>query len=253
MLDLSEITRRAKEAPRQTTDVDVVFDVGLTQRLGELREEQNSLDEQLEQVDAGLAGELEEIERDRRNSDPRPAAARRAAGAARVLLEARLGEVVGLIEGVEAEAAQFLVTFRFTALHGFEWSDLTGQSVPRQGVPQDEERGYNVDEVTRIAAARSGVRVGEDGEEVPVTAEQWTAVWDTIPAVEWGRVKLQIQILNEYSTFAARTQAVAAARKVSTARQAATRPSRSDSGSTLDASTGGNPPKSTNTSGRTAA
>lgn len=252
MLDLSEITRRAKEASRQSADVEVIFDAGLTETLDQLRTDRARLVSDLDDVDETLKAELEQIEKDRRVSDPRPAAARRRADTARADISERLEALDTRLAEVEEAAAEFLVTFRFTAMHGFEWRDLCSRSTPRADVVEDVNVGYNRDDVTRIAAARSGVRI--DGDTViEVTEAEWAGVWETLPAPGLVQIKNIIWYLNEYSWVQARDQAVVAARKASTGRPAATPPSPSDSGSTPADSQGGNPPSSPSTSTETTA
>jgi hypothetical protein len=253
MLDLSDITARAKEAPRQTTDVEVVFDAGLTEELERLRTERGALNGQLEDIDAALQATLEELKGDLRAGDSRPAAARESAEKESAPLQARLEEIAVELEAVQAKAAEFLVTFRFTALHGFEWADLCAHSAPREGVAEDAGRSYNLDEVTKAAASRSGSRVGDDGALVDVTAEQWQAVWETLPAPGLTAIKMNLWYLNEFAWVQARDEAVAAARKVSTAQPAVTSPSPSDSGSTPAVSPAGSRSRSRTTSTETTA
>lgn len=253
MLDLSEITSRAKDAPRQTTDVEVVFDAGITEELERLRAEQRDLNQQLQDIDDALERDLEQMKGDLRAGDARPEQLRTAAVKDAEPVQARLDEVGTELERVQAQAAEFLVTFRFTALHGFEWADLCAHSVPREGVAEDAGRSYNLDEVTKAAATRSGVRVGDDGTLIEVAAEQWQAVWETLPAPGLTAIKMNLWYLNEFAWVQARDEAVAAARKVLTAQQAVTLPSPSDSGSTPAASRAGNRSRSRTTSTETTA
>jgi hypothetical protein len=253
MLDLSEITARAKEAPRQTTDVEVLFDAGISEDLERLRNEVRDLTGQIEDIDASLASTLETLKVDLRASDSRPATVQTAAAEEKAPIVAQLEQVQTELEQVQNQAAEFLVTFRFTALHGFEWADLCAHSIPREGVAEDAGRAYNLDEVTKAAATRSGVRVLDDGQTIAVTVEQWQAVWETLPAPGLTQVKMAVWYLNEYAWVQARDEAVVAARKVSTARQAATPSSPSTSASTPGVSPDGNPRKSRTTSTTTKA
>jgi hypothetical protein len=248
MLDLSEITARAKEAPRQTADVEVIFDPGIAELLDVLRGEQDELTNELDQIGDDLQAELDLLGRDQRVSDGRPAAARKAAKKKSDEVRTRLDEVAAKIAETEARAADFLVTFRFTALHGFEWAELTNRSIPRDGVKEDARHGWNVDEITKIVAVRTGARVGPDGELIEVSAEEWAQVWETLPPFGLREIELRILVLNEYSGIAARNEAVIAARKVLTAQQARTPDSLSEPVSTRGDSQDGNQQSSPATS-----
>lgn len=253
MLDLDEIIKKAEAAPRQTADIEVIFDAGISQELDELRTEQAGLHQQIDDIEQDLAAELEFLTRDQRAGDARPAAAREKAEQAAAALTAQIDALAARVEAVQERAADYLVTFRITALHGFEWDQVTSSSAPREGHAEDAGRNWNVDEVTQIVAARSTVRVGPDGDTIPITSGQWAGIWKTLPSLGRRQFRQAIWILNEYATTAARDEAVVAARKASRGRPVETPPSPSDSESTLDASQGGNPSQSPTISTETTA
>lgn len=253
MLDLSDIIAKAEDSPRQKTDVEVVFNANISDELDDLRAEQREQNAELEVIDADLAAELEVLDRDSRASDPRPKAAREAAEKRTAEVEARLEDIQKRISTAEERAADFLVTFRFTALPGYEWDPLTAASPPRDGNVEDTRTGYNTDQITLVVAKRIGARVGPDDEIIDVTSEQWDGIWRTLPADGRRRIKTAIWYLHEWTAQASRSEAVVAARKVLTAQQAATHPSLSDSESTPDASQVGNQSRSSTSNETTAA
>jgi hypothetical protein len=232
MLDLSDIIAKAEEAPRQTTDVEVVFDAGISDELDAIRDEQREASADLERVEADLGAELEVLATDARASDPRPGAARKAAAKETDAVQARLDDIAGRLSAAEERAADYLVTFRFTAMLGFEWDAITAASPARDNNAEDARTGYNTDQVTLTAVKRIGTRVGADDTIIDVPAEQWDGIWRTLPADGRRRIKNAVWFLHEYTAQASRNEAVIAARKVLTAQQAATQPSPSDSEST---------------------
>jgi hypothetical protein len=247
-LSIGEITRRSREAPKQHTDVEVLFDHGLTAQETALQEEQSRLEVQAQQIRTDLANELDLLAQDPRASDPRPGAARAGADEALAPITAQLADIETRREQLTEQAVEFLVTFRFTALDGVDWNDITAHSAPREGVAEDAGRDYNLDEVARIAAARSGARLLPDGTTEALTAEEWDEVWATCPSPGLHSMKIALWYLNEYSWEAARRAAGVAARKVSTARPAATPTSPTTSDAPPADSTSGNPPASPSTS-----
>lgn len=253
MLDLSEIIAKAEDSPRQKTDVEVVFNANISDELDELRAEQREQNAELEVIESDLAAELKLLDADSRASDPRPRAARKAAEKRTDEVQTRLDDIADRIGAAEERAADFLVTFRFTALPGYEWDPLTAASPPRDGNVEDARTGYNTDDITLVVAKRIGARVGPDDEVIDITAEQWDGIWRTLPADGRRRIKNAIWYLHEWTAQASRNEAVIAARKVLTAQQAATQSSPSDSESTPAASPAGNRSRSSTSNETTAA
>jgi hypothetical protein len=214
---LSELLDRAEKAPKRHVDVEVIFDATTVTRLEELENERQQVLADLDQLDDDLLTELDGLQKDLRNSDPRPAKAKKAAEKQRKPLQDRADQLEAEIEDVNASVADSLVTFRFTALDGWEWQDITAHSVPRDGVAEDSGRPYNMDEVCKIAATRSGVILNRDTTS-PVTAEEWERVWKIAPAPSLSAIKFRVWYLNEYQWDAIREAAMNAARKASGAK-----------------------------------
>lgn len=248
MLGLDEIIAEAEATERETADIEVVFHTGISREIAELREQEAELTDRIEAIASDLTAELEQIERDRRAGDHRPGVAKKRAETATAELQAQLDLLTPKIEDAERRAAEYLVTFRITALHGFEWDELRGRSPARDGSAEDASVGFNIDEVTRVVMARSAVRVAPDGKLIDITNEQWDGIWKTLPAFGRRQLKQAVWVLHELATTMAMNEAVTAARKVSTAQQADTRPSPSDSASTPDVSADGSPRRSRTTS-----
>lgn len=243
-MDLATILTRAQNAPRQTTDVEVVFDAGITTELEAFRQKRSELLGRLDDIDADLQAELEQLAGDDRAGDPRPAAAEQAADVQRAAIEEELAVLERDIERVEEDAAGFVVTFRFTALLPFEWKRLTDASEPRSGNVRDQNLGYDYDTVTRMAATRSGQQLHPDGSLADVSAEQWATIFDTLPPVGQRAIQQYVWTVNEYAGIAARDAAVDAARKASTGPTVSTPPSLPTSASRPAVSKGGNRSKS---------
>lgn len=218
-MSLANQLDRAEKAPRRFTDVEVILDGSVVDQLEALEREQAVTAGELEDVEANLAEELELLEADRRNSDPRPAKARKAAEAKTAELQARLDDLTKQIEALHEQMAADLVTFRFTALAPGEWDEITMHSFPRDGVAEDAGRTYNMEEVCKIAAKRSGVLVTGDTTE-PISGEDWDRIWKLLRGSMKVEVKSTIWVLNEFHWDQAREAAMVAARKVSAAKAA---------------------------------
>jgi hypothetical protein len=226
-MSLTALLDRAEQAPRRTTDVQVLFDASTVDRLEDLEAQRRQAEADLEQVELDLADELEQVAADLRNSDPRPAKIRKAATERTKTVQARIDALTTEIAALNEAVAADLVTFRFTALEGWEWDEITARSVPREGVAEDAGRTYNMDEVCKIAAKRTGVLVTGDDSTEPVSGEEWDRIWRLLRGSMKLSIKSSIWYLNEYQWDAAREAALTAARKASEATAARTSPSRS--------------------------
>ena len=91
-----------------------------------------------------------------------------------------------------------LVAFKFTEMPGDEWSELTVHNPPREDVPVDQVRGYDVYAVTRRAAAVNGVLVDGDSES-PVSADQWEQIWPLLSAPDFQDICGSVWKLNEWA------------------------------------------------------
>jgi hypothetical protein len=122
----------------------------------------------------------------------------------------RLGAVSPVVEAqaaldaLEASAGDSLITLRFTQLPGFEWAAITSKLPPRPGVPIDESIGYNYDKATIHAAGFAdaagrayGVRL-EDDAELPLSADEWSALFDALSGYEVSQIRNAVWGLNEY-------------------------------------------------------
>lgn len=117
--------------------------------------------------------------------------------------ELRLGEVdpsddlKRRLESLTVAASDALVTLRFTRMPGREWSELTSKNPVRPDVAIDRHYGYNYDMVCELAAAKSGVRV-EDGDEIPLSGDEWEALFSALSGNEVGEIRDAVWALNEW-------------------------------------------------------
>jgi hypothetical protein len=229
-MSLSDLLDRAEKAPKRTTELEVLFDQVTVDQLERLEQERAQVQADLDEIETDLAEELDALKGDLRNSDPRPAELRKQAEKTAKPLRAKVEALAAQIDDVNASVADSLVTFRFTALAGWEWADLTAHSMARDGVPEDAGRPYNLDEVCKIAATRSGSIVRGDTTE-DITPEEWERIWKIAPASALTSIKYRIWYLNEREWDNAREAALIAARKASEAKAARTQPSPSASAS----------------------
>lgn len=108
-----------------------------------------------------------------------------------------------------------LRTFRFTEMDGLKWADLCDRAPARPGVLLDMRYGYNMRELTVLAAPQSGVLVnGEKSETLSV--EQWAKLFKGLPGSAVQRVGDALFNLNEWLP----AQAVDAAKKAFAAESA---------------------------------
>lgn len=178
MASLDELIGKAASAPTPTQDVQVSLDAGVSQRL--------------EDLDA----ELKTLALNKRLTDPRPK------------------KVQAEIEKLEAEAAEFLVTFRFTRLDAQQWIGITSRAAARQrvDVPLDNI-GYHYHEATMTAAALNGKQV--EGEKLlDVSSETWQKLWKLISGNDLDRicsVVFDLNVMSPVQDFLAGSRASLAA------------------------------------------
>jgi hypothetical protein len=158
LTSLNDLIARKKHAHR---DVAVYFDTDAAARIGDLEK----------QLEDGLT--------DARLGDGRPQ------------------QIRDELDKLREQAADSLVTFRFTALPGPDWAEIIARSFPRPNVPLDSY-GYNYHEVARVAGARSGGRLLDDGTVEPVPAEQWAQLWPVLSGHEFEKIAIAVLELNEW-------------------------------------------------------
>lgn len=191
MPSLAEKIKRAQTAPKPYRDVDISLDPSVADRIAEL-------DAELDR----LAQDLALIEQDARLSDPR----RKEATARRTAIEEQYKQL-------RIDAADSLVTFRFTQLDAQEWANLTSSAPARDGSALDERYGFNYHQVGKAAAVLSGTEV--DGDTVtPVPAETWQELFAVIAGSDLNRIcdaVVQVNVYAAISGFLAARQALSAA------------------------------------------
>lgn len=106
-------------------------------------------------------------------------------------------ELTETLEALNETASEALVTFRFTRLPGRVWSELTSKHPVRVDVPIDRRYGYNFDSVCELAAMASGVRIDGD-DDVPLSADEWTDLFDALSGNEVGLIRDAVWSLNEW-------------------------------------------------------
>lgn len=164
MASLDELIGKAASAPTPTQDVQVSLDAGVSQRL--------------EDLDA----ELKTLALNKRLTDPRPK------------------KVQAEIEKLEAEAAESIVTFRFTRLDAQEWAGIAARAAARRrvDVPLDNV-GYHYHEVTMTAAVLSGKQV-EGDKLVDVSSESWQKLWKVLSGNDLERICSAVFDLNVWTS-----------------------------------------------------
>ncbi len=179
MVSLNDRLVAAESRSTPQVDLDVVLDSGVADRIADIEEK--------------LAG----LTLDGRLADARP-----------IELHKQLDEA-------RAEAADTLLTLRFTKLDGLAWAALTLKNVMRPDVPVDLMYGYNFHAVCQAAAQLTGTEV--DGETTSaISDKQWERLWNVLPGRDVQRICDAVWGLNEYGP----EQRVEAAKKASEARSA---------------------------------
>lgn len=105
------------------------------------------------------------------------------------------------IDALEATMREDMVTLRFRALSFDRWNAIIALRPPRQGVAIDARKGYDIVGVTKAAAEASGWVV-DDGKTEPITADEWTDLWDKLSGGDFDRVWGAVTRLNETDGWA---------------------------------------------------
>lgn len=116
-------------------------------------------------------------------------------------------EIECLING----AVHSVVFYRASQL---DWSRVTAQHPPREGVWVDTRNGYDVAAVARALSPGYGRVVGDDG-ELELTAEQWADVWLVLPPTTARLIEANVWSLHEHDTEQQIAQAKKASRRKS--------------------------------------
>lgn len=104
---------------------------------------------------------------------------------------------------------------RFTQMDGLAWADFAAQCPPNMKSPTDTGFGYNMRAMTLLAAPASGV-LRDNGEDVPLTDEQWTKFFRAASGRDHRAIGNALFSLNEWLP----SQAVVEAKKASAAESA---------------------------------
>lgn len=105
-----------------------------------------------------------------------------------------------------------LHTLRFTQMDGMSWAAETDRHPIRQDVDIDAQFGYNIRSLTVSAAIASGSRV-EGSQPVPLSEEEWEAVFAAVSGSEFQAITDAIWGLNEYNPRVAVAKAVESLKK----------------------------------------
>jgi hypothetical protein len=179
MTSFSEKLAAAKTTARPTADVAVVLN--------------NTLSERRAALDDELADALE-IPADVRLASKSPQ-------------QIEIERIEQEIAAVDAEAAEALVTLRFTRMNPWAWAEVTAHCTMRPDVALDRKYGYNYQEVCRLVAPLSGARVeGEitvplivqEATDTTPAIDEWADLWDSISGHEVIRIVDTIFFLNEF-------------------------------------------------------
>jgi len=179
----SERLAAAKAKPRKHADVEILLDSGAS-------DERDALQAKLESLQAAAA------------ADPRLASE-----------DPEIAETESELEALLTSAADDIAIIRVIALPGRVWSDIESRSPVRVDAPGDMHFGYNTQ-----AAALKALPVASgwlvDGEVVPLTADEWVDLFDTISGTEAALLESAVWELN----VANPQVAIADAKKASAAR-----------------------------------
>ena len=184
MTTFQERLAKAKAAARPTRDVDIVLDAGFGEKIDALRDE------------LMVAQEAEASDQRLATGFPKSDA-----------LREKLDEVL-------QEAADMVVTLRFTQMHAPEWAEVTSRCPVRLDVDLDKHYGFNTDQIAVLGAPASGVRVEGDA-TYGLTEAEWRDLFDTITGHDVRRISDALFELNEYGP----AQRLADAKKASATRR----------------------------------
>lgn len=110
-------------------------------------------------------------------------------------------EVQKRIDALEDRMREDLVTLRFRAISTDRWNGIIALNPPRDNVPLDARKGYNIISTTKAAAEAGGWVVDGDKTE-PVPADEWADLWDNLSGGDFDRIWGTITRLNESNGWA---------------------------------------------------
>lgn len=204
---IGDLLSAAQAAPPEHRDVSVVLDRAVAEQVDALNARIVQLETEHDEKAEGFEAEREEVLRDQRFSDPRPA---EIDARATETLEALQEQIRNLAEERDALVEGTLVTLRFTKLPGQAWSGITSHHPMRVNVTIDRLAQYNYHEAAKEAAAyvdpdtgtRYGVRVtrDDDGNEALETleAEQWATLLELLSGGEFERIAQALFDMNDW-------------------------------------------------------
>jgi hypothetical protein len=105
------------------------------------------------------------------------------------------------IDALEDRMREDLVTLRFRALSTDRWNGIIALNPPREDVPLDARKGYNIVETTK-AAAEAGGWVVDNGKTEPVSADEWADLWANLSGGDFDRIWGAVTRLNESNGWA---------------------------------------------------
>jgi hypothetical protein len=93
------------------------------------------------------------------------------------------------------------------------WAAATVKHPPRPDIDIDRRYGYNLSAVTREISESAG-RVVEDGEEIELTAAEWSDFWEIVAPQTARLIEVNVWHVHEHDA----EQEIARAKKASTPR-----------------------------------
>lgn len=222
---LDDLLAGARSAKRAHRDVDVTLDQAIAEKLEAIDVRILALEQQQIDIARQADEDLAEATRDKRLASTSTAEIEQAR-------DTKIAELTSQLEALNAERGELadgtLITLRFTQLPGQAWAEIGARNPARPDVLIDRIYHYNYHEAAKEAAvyrdpedaggrAYSELVVPADGDGAPtvepITAEQWTGIFEVISGHEFERIASAIWELNDYGP----QQRIAAAGKASRA------------------------------------
>src|SRR5207245_531733 len=97
------------------------------------------------------------------------------------------------------DAADTLVTFRFTRLDAQEWAEITARAPQRDGSALDAEYGFNYHQVGKAGAVASGVELDGDTTK-PVDPASWELLFKAVAGSDLDRICAAVLELNVWGS-----------------------------------------------------